>query len=376
MLTLKKFFRFIIVGITSTAINFSVFSLFQFLSYSLFVSSIFGYSVGIINSYIWGSKWVHFKVYRIEIGLFSKFFFLYGFNGIVVSWIIQAVQLEYGFDPRVCWLIGTAYGVIANFSGQKLIIFNDNDTVKKMHSQSNKKSSFGLLGKLEFLQNFASYLIAIINPAVTHNLEKYKALKKIFYLSAIEDIEGEYLEFGIYTGSSFCHSIRCAKQLVKINPEIEKMKFFGFDSFDGFGDVSDDEKHPFYKDQNFSTDMDKVEKRVLKIAKAENFQIIPGFFEESLKPGPAFYGIEKSRIIFVDSDTYSSAKAALKFSVSTIQNGTFIVLDDFYSYKGDQTLGVAGAFNEFIKENNFFARRVLDYAMGGVAFVLHKRGVK
>ena len=94
-----------------------------------------------------------------------------------------------------------------------------------MHSQSNKKSSFGLLGKLEFLQNFASYLIAIINPAVTHNLEKYKALKKIFYLSAIEDIEGEYLEFGIYTGSSFCHSIRCAKQLVKINPEIEKMKF-------------------------------------------------------------------------------------------------------------------------------------------------------
>ena len=93
MLTLNKFFRFALVGAVSTVINYAVFSLFQFLSYSIFVSSIFGYGIGVLNSYVWGSKWVHFKIYRLEVGLFSRFVLLYGINGIVASLIIQAIQL-------------------------------------------------------------------------------------------------------------------------------------------------------------------------------------------------------------------------------------------------------------------------------------------
>ena len=72
-----------------------------------------------------------------------------------------------------------------------------------------------ILLRLEFLQDLASFLIAGISPHVTHNLEKYYALKKVFSLSAFEGIEGDYLEFGIFRGSSFCHSIRCFKRLAK-----------------------------------------------------------------------------------------------------------------------------------------------------------------
>jgi hypothetical protein len=39
-------------------------------------------------------------------------------------------------------------------------------------------TKFGFLSKLEFLQDWASALIACINPAIVHNLEKYHALKK------------------------------------------------------------------------------------------------------------------------------------------------------------------------------------------------------
>jgi len=49
---------------------------------------------------------------------------LYGINGIIVSFIIQEVQLSYGLDYRICWILGTSYGVTANFAGQKLLIFN------------------------------------------------------------------------------------------------------------------------------------------------------------------------------------------------------------------------------------------------------------
>ena len=93
---------------------------------------------------------------------------------------------------------------------------------------------FGFLEKFEFLQDIVSIIIAKINNAVVHNVEKYLILKKTHYLSAIEHIDGAYLEFGIYKGSSFRHSIRCTKNLSKINPNLRKTKFIGFDSFSGY----------------------------------------------------------------------------------------------------------------------------------------------
>ena len=35
-------------------------------------------------------------------------------------------------------------------------------------------SKFGFLSKLNFLQDFVSSLIARVNPAVVHNIEKYR----------------------------------------------------------------------------------------------------------------------------------------------------------------------------------------------------------
>jgi O-methyltransferase len=234
-------------------------------------------------------------------------------------------------------------------------------------------SKFGFISKLEFLQDWASALIASINPAIIHNLEKYHVLKKVHYLSAIENIEGDYLEFGIFTGSSFCHSIRCCKKLAKMNPNLLKTKFFGFDSFSGFGNLNDDDKHPFYADENFSTDLSAVTSRVQRIAQNNEFKLIPGFFSDSLKVGPHVMGINKSRIIFIDSDTYSSANEALTFCIPTLQEGTFIVLDDYYSYRGSEVKGVARAFNEFVAQAGVNVRHVFNYGMGGAVYVVSEK---
>ena len=74
-------------------------------------------------------------------------------------------------------------------------------------------SKFGLLGKVFILQDILSGLISRLNPAVYHNINKYLAIKKAFYLSSIEEIEGDYFEFGVFNGSSFSHAIRCAKKV-------------------------------------------------------------------------------------------------------------------------------------------------------------------
>ena len=234
-------------------------------------------------------------------------------------------------------------------------------------------SKFGFLSRLEFLQDWASALIAGMNPAIVHNLEKYHTLKKVHYLSAIEDVEGDYLEFGVFTGSSFCHSIRCCKKLARLNSKTRNTKFYGFDSFAGFGDLKEGDKHPFYTDENFATSLAAVNRRVHRVAAGRQFKLTPGFFSDSLKNGAAQLGIEKSRIIFIDSDTYSSASEALTFCIPTIQEGTFVVLDDYYSYRGSESRGVTRAFNEFVSQCNIKVRQVFTYGMGGVAYVVSEK---
>lgn len=233
-------------------------------------------------------------------------------------------------------------------------------------------SKFGFLAKLEFLQSFSSKFIAGINPAIIHNLEKYYVLKKVHYLSAIEDVIGDYLEFGVFTGSSFCHSIRCNQKMRYLNSAIADSKFYGFDSFCGFGEIDEQDIHSFYTDENFSTDFRKVERRIKKVAKNTEFSLIPGFFNESLAKGPQAMGIKKASIIFVDSDTYSSSKEALNFCEKITQKGTFIILDDYYSYKGSYDKGVKRAFDEYVENCKLEVRRVFTYGMGGAVYVVSK----
>lgn len=101
---------------------------------------------------------------------------------------------------------------------------------------------------------------------------------------------------------------------------------------------------------------------------------MPGFFSDTLKGGPTQYGIRQSRIIFIDSDTYSSASEALTFCLPTVQEGTFVVLDDYYSYRGSEGRGVARAFAEFVEHGGLGVRHVFTYGMGGVVYVVSSKG--
>ena len=231
-------------------------------------------------------------------------------------------------------------------------------------------SKFGFLSKLEFLQSAASRIISGLNPAVIHNIEKYYVLKKVHYLSAIEGLSGDYLEFGVFTGSSFCHAIRCSQSVKHLDTSGEETRFFGFDSFTGFGELSTDDAHPFYTDENFATDLAKVQKRVRSVARGANVRLVPGFFSQSLKDGPGSLNIDLAKIIFVDSDTYSSSDEALRFCDSLLQTGTYLILDDYYSYRGSESKGVAAAFNEFVNRTGISVRRVFTYGMGGAVFVI------
>ena len=82
-----------------------------------------------------------------------------------------------------------------------------------------------------FIQNFFSTILAaILHPYLEFSLSKYTAIKKALYITANDETHGSYIEFGIFTGSSFNFAMRINKKIDKIFGDT-KCEFFGFDSF-------------------------------------------------------------------------------------------------------------------------------------------------
>ena len=109
-----------------------------------------------------------------------------------------------------------------------------------------------LISKLTFLHSIYSYLINLLPSFLIHNTSKYVTIKKIITNLHIDQIDGDCIEFGIFTGSSFKHTIRTENNTNKNN----KTKFFGLDSFEGFPDND----HPIFQDINFQSDFHKAKK--------------------------------------------------------------------------------------------------------------------
>ena len=71
------------------------------------------------------------------------------------------------------------------------------------------------------------------------------------------------------------------------------VRFFGFDSFDGFDNLSESEQHPFYIDEQFKTSYELVKNKVSRLSKKYSLDayLIKGFLKDTLRYEPSKYGI-------------------------------------------------------------------------------------
>ena len=67
-----------------------------------------------------------------------------------------------------------------------------------------------------FIQNFFGSLISFIPPYLEFSIGKYLGLKKAFYITAHDKTYGSYLEFGVFTGSSFNFAMKVNKTIVTL----------------------------------------------------------------------------------------------------------------------------------------------------------------
>jgi hypothetical protein len=55
---------------------------------------------------------------------------------------------------------------------------------------------------LNLLTNFFLKILSYSNGLIQHNIEKNKAIRLIFWWAAVENVIGDYVEFGVATGNS------------------------------------------------------------------------------------------------------------------------------------------------------------------------------
>ena len=228
-----------------------------------------------------------------------------------------------------------------------------------------------LAKRSHWLQALVVRLVCALPPAIEHNVEKTKAIKKALYFAFLESIEGDYVEFGTFEGTSLIAAFESDAKFR--TPDMPRRTFWGFDSFEGFKYFEEQDRHPFFAEGDLASSYNRVRNRVRKhIGNRANWNLVQGYFEDTIRTTTALeFGIKKISVAFIDCDLGTPALLALRFMAPAMQNGTILILDDYFAYAGSQNRGVAGAFKQFQgKYPDLVFRRLFDYGYGGQGFVL------
>lgn len=174
-------------------------------------------------------------------------------------------------------------------------------------------------------------------------------------------LKGDYYEFGVYKGDSIIPASIMAK-----NNNL-KMRFFGFDSFNGLPNPRKEEIE--FEKGSFNVSKKYTINRI-NYFKAKEIKLIKGFFEKTLnEKTKEDYKMEKAKIVYIDSDLYKSCKEALNFSKSLLQDGTIIMFDDWYCFGGKNNRGEQKAIKEWLLDNkDIKLNEFMSFSWTGKAF--------
>lgn len=182
---------------------------------------------------------------------------------------------------------------------------------------------------------------------------------------------GDYLEFGVYEGTSLACMYRALRNL-----DLTQVRLFGFDSFEGFPDTAELEEGRMWKPGALRYDVE-LTKQFLTQQEVDWHRVIlvKGWFRDTLNDELIRkYRITKASVIMVDCDMYLSAKEALNFSSPLIQDLAVIVFDDWHSAGlAKRNMGEKRAFDEFLHANpQFVAKRLSSYHPNAEVFLVKR----
>lgn len=209
-------------------------------------------------------------------------------------------------------------------------------------------------------------------------IDRIGALSKAFEFIYKSETDGDYYEFGVFQGMSLGRAIRANTSWKKKTGRNFVHQFFGFDSFEGLPQFTNQDNldgYGVFQPGQFSDTSDdavlaKIKQEGLSAA---NVKLIPGFFSESLSADSTRRILSDSRVAIahIDCDLYSSATECLAFLDGRLADGAVLLFDDWYCYRGRPDCGVHKAFVEWQSCRPYYVSDYFSYSWAGRAFIVN-----
>ena len=181
---------------------------------------------------------------------------------------------------------------------------------------------------------------------------------------AWNQVDGDYLEFGVFRGESFSDAFRAIERNRRVVAGAvsrteafdhwlsRKPRFFAFDSFAGLpgGEAA---RQADYEPGAYACSEPQFRANVaadgVDLARVIT---VPGMYDESLVPElKARLGLTQAAMVFIDCDLYESTVPVLDFVTDLVGQGTIIVFHDWFRFKGSPLHGEQRACNEWLSRN-------------------------
>lgn len=161
---------------------------------------------------------------------------------------------------------------------------------------------------------------------------------------------GDYLEFGVYNGTSLAEA-----QEVLTGLGQNYVRFIGFDSFEGLPQEAATEHGSTWTPGALRCDIEFAEEFLSSrgVDWSRTF-LVKGWFSETLTDEVRQrLAIDRASLVMIDCDLYSSALEALRFLRPVLADEAVLFFDDWHSADGDASrfeAGEARALAEFAEE--------------------------
>jgi O-methyltransferase len=193
-------------------------------------------------------------------------------------------------------------------------------------------------------------------------------------------VPGDIVEFGVFTGIS----LALLAHAHSFDPKGMNRRIVGFDSFQGLPDSGESHTrwqpgtcaanhswHPLLRVGETVTP--EITRRLFQVCGLDEPMLHIGSFEDTLS---AAFPQTHSHVALVhfDCDLYESTRDALAAIAPALQDGTMLLFDDWFHYKGHPRKGEARAFGEFLAAHpEWGAVQYQPYATFCNSFILHRR---